>query len=80
MFNMPIEKFGYLTGRSLTTFKRDFKKAFGITPQKWLTMKRLELAHYQLTEKDRRPIEVFYEVGFEKIKLEDFAKEFAARF
>jgi hypothetical protein len=26
MFNMPLEKFGYLTGRSITTFKRDFKK------------------------------------------------------
>ncbi len=25
MFNMPMGKFGYLTGRSLTTFKRDFK-------------------------------------------------------
>jgi len=27
MFNMPLENFGRLTGRSLTTFKRDFKKA-----------------------------------------------------
>ncbi|MCH5687283.1 hypothetical protein LWM68_25300 [Niabella sp. W65] len=26
MFNLPMEQFGYLTGRSLTTFKRDFKK------------------------------------------------------
>jgi AraC family transcriptional regulator, exoenzyme S synthesis regulatory protein ExsA len=34
MFNMTMEKFGYLTGRSLTTFKRDFKKAFNTTPQK----------------------------------------------
>lgn len=34
MFNMPIEKFGYLTGRSLTTFKKDFKMAFKTTPQK----------------------------------------------
>jgi hypothetical protein len=25
MFNMPLHKFGYLTGRSLSTFKRDFK-------------------------------------------------------
>lgn len=28
MFNMPLAKFSYLTGRSLTTFKRDFKKPF----------------------------------------------------
>jgi len=67
MFNMPMEKFGYLTGRSLTTFKRDFKKAFNTTPQKWLTQKRLELAHYQFVEKKKKPIDVCYEVGFENL-------------
>lgn len=67
MFNMPLEKFGHLTGRSLTTFKRDFKKAFNTTPQKWLTQKRLELAHYQLTEAKRKPVEVCYETGFENL-------------
>ena len=40
-FNLSLEKFGYLTGRSLTTFKKDFSKAFGSTPGKWLTRKRL---------------------------------------
>jgi AraC-like DNA-binding protein len=73
MFNMPIEKFGYLTGRSLSTFKRDFKKAFNTTPQKWLTEKRLRLAHYQLTEKRRKPIDVFYEVGFENLSHFSYA-------
>lgn len=73
MFNMPIEKFGYLTGRSLTTFKRDFKKAFNTTPQKWLTKKRLELARYQLTKKNRKPIDIFYEVGFENLSHFSFA-------
>lgn len=73
MFNMPIEKFGYLTGRSLTTFKRDFGKAFDTTPQKWLTQKRLELARYQLIEKNKKPIEVFYEVGFENLSHFSFA-------
>ncbi len=32
MFNMPLDRFSYLTGRSLTTFKRDFNKIYGITP------------------------------------------------
>lgn len=73
MFNMPIEKFGYLTGRSLTTFKRDFKKSFNTTPQKWLIQKRLELAHYQLAEKNRKPVEVFYEVGFENLSHFSYA-------
>jgi AraC-like DNA-binding protein len=67
MFNLPLEKFGYLTGRSLTTFKRDFFKVFSITPQRWLTQKRLELAHYQLAEKKRKPVEVYYEIGFENL-------------
>lgn len=73
MFNMPIEKFGYLTGRSLTTFKRDFKKTFNETPQKWLTQKRLELAHYQFVEKKMKPIDVCYEVGFENLSHFSFA-------
>lgn len=67
MFNMPMEKLGYLTGRSLSTFHRDFKKFFKVTPQRWLTEKRLELAYYQLAEKKKRPIEVYLEVGFEDL-------------
>lgn len=73
MFNMEMEKFGYLTGRSLTTFKRDFKKAFNTTPQKWLTQKRLESAHYQLAEKKRKPIDVCYEIGFENLSHFSYA-------
>lgn len=73
MFNMPMEKFGYLTGRSITTFKRDFKKAFNTTPQKWLTQKRLELAHYHFVEKNKKPIDVCYEVGFENLSHFSFA-------
>lgn len=73
MFNLPMEKFGYLTGRSLTTFKRDFKKAFNTTPQRWLTQKRLELAHYHLTEKKKKPLDVCYEVGFENLSHFSFA-------
>jgi AraC-like DNA-binding protein len=73
MFNMTMEKFSYLTGRSLTTFKRDFKNAFNTTPQKWLTQKRLELAHYQFVEKNKKPIDVCYEVGFENLSHFSYA-------
>lgn len=73
MFNMPMEKFSYLTGRSLTTFKRDFKKAFHTTPQKWLTQKRLQLAHHQIFEQKRRPSDVYFEVGFENLSHFSFA-------
>ncbi|MGF7041408.1 helix-turn-helix domain-containing protein [Mucilaginibacter lappiensis] len=73
MFNMTLDRFGYLTGRSLATFRRDFKKAFNTTPQKWLTEKRLELAYYQLTEKQRKPIDVYVEAGFENLSHFSYA-------
>ena len=73
MFNMPLDKFAQLTGRSLTTFKRDFKRAFLTTPQKWLTQKRLELAHYHLYEKKRKPVDVYFEVGFENLSHFSYA-------
>lgn len=78
MFNLPLQKFGYLTGRSLTTFKRDFSKAFDTTPQRWLTRKRLELAHYQFVEKKKKPVDVCYEVGFEN--LSHFSHAFKKHF
>jgi AraC family transcriptional regulator, exoenzyme S synthesis regulatory protein ExsA len=52
MFNIPIEQFSNLTGRSLTTFKRDFKKSFHTTPQRWLTQKRSILAMRQLRSRE----------------------------
>jgi AraC-like DNA-binding protein len=73
MFNMPLDRFGYLTGRSLSTFNRDFRKAFQITPQRWLTRKRLELAYYHLKEKQKRPSDVFMEVGFEDLSHFSYA-------
>ncbi len=73
MFNLPLEKFGYLSGRSLSTFNRDFRKTFHVTPQKWLTKKRLELAHYQLTAHAKKPVDVYLEVGFEDLSHFSFA-------
>ena len=73
MFNLPLERFAYLTGRSLSTFKRDFRKVFGTSPQKWLTPKRLELAHYYIIEKRRKPVEVYFESGFENLSHFSYA-------
>lgn len=73
MFNMPLNKFSYLTGRSITTFKRDFHKVFKMTPQRWLTQKRLELAYYHLVVKNRKPVEVYLETGFENLSHFSYA-------
>jgi AraC-like DNA-binding protein len=73
MFNMPLERFSYLTGRSLTTFKRDFNKIYGVTPQRWLTNKRLNLAHYLLSESKQKPVDVYREAGFENLSHFSYA-------
>jgi AraC-like DNA-binding protein len=73
MFNMTMQKFSYLTGRSLATFRRDFKNIFNSTPQVWLTGKRLELAHFHIKEKNRHPSDVYLEVGFENLSHFSFA-------
>lgn len=72
-FNLPLEKFSYLTGRSLTTFKKDFKSVFKQSPGRWLTQKRLELAHYQIVEQKRKPSDVYLDTGFEDLSHFSFA-------
>ena len=73
MYNLPLEKFAFLTGRSLTTFKSDFKKIFRNTPGKWLTEKRLNLAHHKLTAEKQKIIDVYHSVGFENLSHFSFA-------
>lgn len=73
MYNLPLERFAFLTGRSLTTFKSDFKKIFKTTPGKWLTEKRLDLAHYKLTTEKQNATEVYLSAGFENLSHFSFA-------
>lgn len=78
IFNLPLQRFAYLTGRSLSTFQRDFLKIFETTPQRWLTQKRLELAHYLIEDKKMKPSEAYIEAGFEN--LSHFSRAFKAEF
>jgi len=73
MYNLPLERFAFLTGRSLTTFKSDFKKIFNNTPGKWLTKKRLDLAHYKLTVERQRSRDVYLSAGFENLSHFSYA-------
>ncbi|WP_420581554.1 helix-turn-helix domain-containing protein [Reichenbachiella sp.] len=73
MYNLPLERFAFLTGRSLTTFKSDFKKIYKTTPGKWLTKKRLDLAYYKLTTEKQKATEVYLASGFENLSHFSFA-------
>jgi len=66
-FNLSLSRFAYLTGRSISAFKRDFEKEFTKTPAKWLQQRRLDEAYYLLKEKNLKTTEVYTEVGFEDL-------------
>ena len=72
-YNIPLAQFAKLTGRSLSTFKRDFVRIFGTTPEKWLQKQRLEQAHFLITQKNKRPSEIYLELGFETLSHFSFA-------
>lgn len=73
MYNLSLDRFAFLTGRSLTTFKSDFKKIFKNTPGKWLVEKRLDLAHYKLNAQKLKTSDVYLSVGFENLSHFSFA-------
>ncbi|WP_205945674.1 AraC family transcriptional regulator [Pedobacter frigiditerrae] len=72
-FNVQLKRFAYLTGRSLATFKRDFKKIFNTTPSRWLQNRRLQEAYYLLKEKRKTASDVYLELGFEDLSHFSFA-------
>lgn len=67
MFNVPIKRFAKLTGRSLSAFKRDFKKRFNTSPRKWLQNKRLNEAYSLIKHKQKEPVNIYLDLGFENL-------------
>ena len=64
-YNIKLEEFAYLSGRSMTSFKKDFINTFNCTPGKWLLKRRLEQAKYLLEVTDKNINELVFETGFE---------------
>jgi len=77
-FNVPVEKFAQLTGRSLAGFKRDFQKTFGIAPRHWLQEKRLSEALHLIEKKNKKPSAIYLDLGFES--LSHFSNSFKKKF
>ncbi|SDE58131.1 AraC-type DNA-binding protein [Mucilaginibacter pineti] len=72
-FNVRIDRFAYLTGRSLSAFKRDFKTIFNATPNHWLVQKRLQEAHFLIAKKNKKASEIYLDLGFEDLSHFSFA-------
>ena len=72
-FNVSIARFAFLTGRSLSAFKRDFRTVFNDTPNRWLVKKRLEEAHFLISKKGKTSSEIYLDLGFEDLSHFSFA-------
>lgn len=72
-YNVPLSQFAKLTGRSLSTFKRDFAKLYHITPEKWLQNRRLEQAYFLISQKSKKPSDIYLELGFESLSHFSFS-------
>ena len=78
MYDLKIKDFANLANRSLSTFRRDFKKYYNTTPGKWLTNRRLKRAKTVL-ETTQQPIsQVAFECGFSNVS--HFSRVFKEKF
>lgn len=77
-YNLSLEAFAKLCNRSVSSFKRDFKKAYNDSPGRWLLAKRLEYAAAMLQQTDFAVIQVAQECGFEDAS--HFTKAFKTKF
>ncbi len=67
MYDLSIEDIAHYTGRSLTTFKRDFKKISNLPPEKWLISKRLKIAYDKIRNENRKVSDIYLEIGYKSL-------------
>lgn len=73
---LRVEDYAQLTGRSLSSFLRDFKSAFEATPKQWLKSMRMEKARLLLHEGKANVTNAAFAVGYEN--LSHFIQAFKA--
>ncbi|MBO0343017.1 MAG: alpha/beta fold hydrolase [Bacteroidota bacterium] len=78
LFNLKVEEFAKLCGRSLSAFKRDFKHIYGTTPSRWIKFKRLEYGEKLLIGTDLHINQISYDCGF--INTSHFIKSFKEQY
>lgn len=67
MYDLSMEEIAAYTGRSLSTFKRDFRKFSDLPPQKWILKRRLQAAHELIRDEKKKISEACFDVGFKNL-------------
>lgn len=76
--NISIEDMAELSGRSLSTFKRDFHRTFNSTPARWIRERRLSWAAQLIRNSSKNITEISFESGYES--LSHFSSLFRKRY
>ena len=76
--NLPLGTFAQLCHRSLSSFKREFRRHYGTTPGRWLVERRLECAAGLLRATRLSVTEIGFESGFEDAA--HFSRAFKRKF
>ena len=74
---LKVEDYAQLTGRSLSSFRRDFKQLFKTTPNKWIQNKRIDRAINTLNQQEVNITDLAHSVGYENVSY--FIKAFKTR-
>ncbi|WP_317981139.1 helix-turn-helix transcriptional regulator [Paenibacillus glycanilyticus] len=75
---VTLQDLAYLSGRSLSTFKRDFQAIYNTSPLRWIRNRRLDIARDMLLHTFASVTDICFTVGFENVA--HFSKVFKERF
>ena len=65
--DMDLQGFAHYTGRSLSSFKKEFEDTFRMPPMKWIIRRRLDEARRLIEQERERPLDVYLRVGFKNL-------------
>ncbi len=75
---LNLEELAFLSSMSISTFKREFKKRYDMTPMKWFSEQRLSHIAMLLKTNKNRPIELYEDAGYENFS--NFVQAFKKKF
>ncbi|MDO5609084.1 MAG: AraC family transcriptional regulator [Capnocytophaga sp.] len=64
---VSLNELAYLSGRSLSSFRRDFEAIYKMPPGKWIQEKRMQKAKELLSATEMTIADVCYSIGYENV-------------
>ncbi|WP_431212675.1 helix-turn-helix domain-containing protein [Puia sp. P3] len=76
--NLGIDEMAFLCNLSASTFKRQFNRIYGESPNTWILAQKMQLAAQMLARQKEKPAEIWFKLGFETHS--GFTKSFRKHF